>query len=289
MSMRLTTHQIGLCSWSLRPEGIDQLIKLMGRAGISRVQLALEPVRRDPARWADAGPKLQQAGIRVISGMFAPVGEDYSTPQTIRDTGGVVPDPTWDENWHNFQRCAILAKGLGVCGISLHAGFIPKDVSGEPFDSLVDRIRRFADLLNDLLNGTLLLETGQEDADLLWAFLNTVDRANVGVKFDPANMLLYDTGDPVKAVRKLMPRVRQVHIKDARRPGTPGQWGEEVPVGAGEVDWQGFLQQLDDADFTGDLVIEREAGERRIDDVKSALAYIGSVIGKDGCGTRPGV
>lgn len=283
--MMLSTHRISLCSWSLRPQGIDHLIQLMDQTGISRVQFALEPLRQNPSAWTGVGQKLEQAGIHIVSGMYDPVGEDYRTPQTIRDTGGVVRDETWDNNWLHFQRCAILAKGLGVSSISLHAGFIPQDVSSEPFDSLVDRIRRIADLFNDITDGTLLLETGQETAALLWTFLSAVDRPSVGVNFDPANILLYDMGDPLEAIRVLMPKVRQIHIKDARRPSAPGQWGEEVPVGTGEVDWQGFLQQLADVDFTGDLVIEREAGDQRIDDVKSALTYLTSALGSDRWGS----
>ena len=45
-------------------------------------------------------------------------------------------------------------------------------------------------------------------------------------------MLLYDKGDPLRAVEILGPDIRSVHVKDAERPTTPGQWGKEVPLGA---------------------------------------------------------
>ena len=49
------------------------------------------------------GPCFARAGVEVVSGMFRTVGEDYSSPATIRVTGGFVPDATWDENWRNLQ------------------------------------------------------------------------------------------------------------------------------------------------------------------------------------------
>ena len=51
-------------------------------------------------------------------------------------------------------------------------------------------------------------------------------------------------GDPIHAVEILGPDIRSVHVKDARRPTIPGQWGEEVPLGQGEVDIPRFLRTL---------------------------------------------
>ena len=59
-------------------------------------------------------------------------------------------------------------------------------------------------------------------------FCTELNHPNIGVNFDPANMILYDKGDPVKALHVLAPWMRQVHIKDAKRTKIPGTWGEEV-------------------------------------------------------------
>jgi len=50
----------------------------------------------------------------------------------------------------------------------------------------------------------------------------------------------------------------------------PGTWGEEVTVGAGEVDWQAFFATLLELNYTGDFVIEREAGKQRVADIRTA-------------------
>ncbi|HIA27537.1 MAG TPA: hypothetical protein EYN79_05370, partial [Planctomycetes bacterium] len=84
----------------------------------------------------------------------------------------------------------------------------------------------------------LALETGQESAATLEGALEALGRSDVGVNFDPANMILYGMGNPVEALVRLAPRVAQIHIKDALASEVAGEWGSEVVVGTGEVDWQ---------------------------------------------------
>jgi sugar phosphate isomerase/epimerase len=93
----------------------------------------------------------------------------------------------------------------------------------------------------------------------------------MGVNFDPANMILYDKGDPIEAVRVLAPWIKHVHIKDAIRTKTPGQWGAEVPWGDGQVNSGAFLKVLRKVGFAGVLAIEREAGDDRVGDIKLAV------------------
>jgi L-ribulose-5-phosphate 3-epimerase len=78
------------------------------------------------------------------------------------------------------------------------------------------------------------------------------------------------------AVEVLGPDIRSVHVKDARRPTVPGQWGEEVPLGQGEVDMPRFLRTLKAVGYSGPLVIEREVGDQpsRIRDIRHGLNYL---------------
>ncbi|MEM7624690.1 MAG: sugar phosphate isomerase/epimerase family protein [Planctomycetota bacterium] len=262
--------RIGVCSWSLQPKNLDELVGQLAGLKLERLQLGLDPLRTDPDSWEDAALRLRDAGVSVVSGQFGAVGEDYTTPQTIRATGGVVPDETWPANRENADATAELARQLGLTLLSTHAGFIPPDESEPVFAKLVGRVRTLAELFAQRCGAKLLLETGQETADTLNRFLLAVDRPNVGVNFDPANMLLYDMGDPVESVRRLMSHVRQVHIKDATPPSTPGSWGEEVVVGDGAVDWAAFLGELDASGYDGSLVIESEAGTQRAEDIATA-------------------
>jgi sugar phosphate isomerase/epimerase len=89
-------------------------------------------------------------------------------------------------------------------------------------------------------------------------------------------MLLYDMGDPIRAVEILAPDICSVHVKDARRPTGPGRWGEEVPLGQGEVNIRKFVQTLKQVGYTGPLVVEREVGDQagRLRDVAHGLAFL---------------
>ena len=143
---------------------------------------------------------------------------------------------------------------------------------------MVKRIAEIAGALGDM--GVMLgFETGQEPAAELLQFLNDVTRKNVFVNFDPANMILYGAGDPIEAVKTLGRHIGHVHCKDATLSKAPGTvWGEEVPFGTGQVNVEDFARALGQIDYTGPLVIEREAGEQRMADVKTGIETIQRVF-----------
>src|SRR5262245_24879551 len=265
--------RLAVCSWSLQPTDPQQLVQHLRTIGVSRVQLALDPLRENPAVWGSTAELFREQGIGIVSGMFGTVGEDYSTPESIRRTGGLVPDDTWEENWENAQANAELAERLGLRLVTFHAGFLPHEESDPQFEKLQHRIRLVADLY--AAKGIdLAFETGQETAVTLKLFLEKLGRSNIGVNFDPANMLLYDKGDPIDALRTLGPWVKQCHIKDARRPQNPGAWGEEVVAGTGQVDWSQFFAVLREMRFAGWCCIEREAGTQRSADITAARRMV---------------
>ncbi len=276
MNIQSLTQRLAVCSWSLQPTSPQDLVAKLQQTGVRRVQLALDPLRDEPATWGQTPQLLRQAGIGIASGMFGCVGEDYSTLETIRVTGGIAPDATWEQNWKNIQATAELAQQLNLKLVTFHAGFLPHEARDPNFAKLKQRLVQTADAFH--ARGIALgLETGQETAAVLSDFLRQLGKSNVGVNFDPANMLLYDKGNPIEALRTLGPWIRQVHIKDARRTKIPGTWGEEVVAGTGEVDWRAFFATLGQVGFQGDLCIEREAGNQRVADIRAAREMIGKL------------
>jgi len=268
--------RLAVCSWSLQPETPAHLVERLHAVGLPRVQLALDPLRDQPSIWGETAALLRQNGIEIVSGMFGTAGEDYSSLESIRRTGGLVPDSTWAENWDNAQANAVLAETLGLRLVTFHAGFLPHDESDPEFEKLHHRLRLVADLF--AARGIdLACETGQETAEALKAFLEKLGRANVGVNFDPANMILYDKGNPIAALRTLGRWVRQCHVKDALRTSTPGTWGQEVPAGTGQVHWPEFFSVLREIGFAGECCIEREAGDQRVSDIVTARKMIQSL------------
>lgn len=269
----VNVSNLAVCSWSLRPTDPQNLIQQIESIGIKRLQIALDPLREKPAVWGTLPELCAKRGITFVSGMFGTVGEDYSTLESIKRTGGVVPDATWDENWRHIQSAAANAKKLGLKLVTFHAGFLPHEPSHPDFKKLLQRITQIADLFA-ASNIELGFETGQETAETLRAFLQQLGKKNVGVNFDPANMILYDKGDPISALRVLGPWLKQCHIKDATKTKVPGTWGEEVAVGTGQVDWRAFFMAANELHFKGDFAIEREAGEQRAEDIRAARDYV---------------
>jgi len=266
-------ERLAVCSWSLQPASPEELVERLRATGLSRVQLALDPLRENPAVWGSTVDLFRRDGITIISGMFGTVGEDYTSLESIRRTGGLVPDDTWEENWENAQENAVLAQKLGLKLVTFHAGFLPHEESDPEFEKLQHRIRLVADVF--AAKGIdLAFETGQESAETLKSFLDRLGRANVGVNFDPANMILYDKGNPIDALRTLAPYVKQCHIKDANRTKQPGTWGEEVVVGTGQVDWKQFFAVLREIGFGDWCCIEREAGTARVADILAAGKFV---------------
>ena len=282
MSMKNNSlsDRLAVCSWSLQPTSPADLVTKLESTGIRRVQLALDPVRETPGVWGETASLFHQKGITIVSGMFGCVGEDYSTLETIRMTGGIAPDATWEQNWNNIRATAALAQQLRLKLVTFHAGFLPHEETDPNFAKMLRRLAETADVFQ-ATNIALGLETGQETAPVLVRLLQKLKRPNVGVNFDPANMILYDKGDPIAALRVLGPWIRQVHIKDARRTKVPGTWGEEVAAGTGEVDWRAFFAVLRELKYTGDFVIEREAGSQRVADIRTAremVAKLGEAV-----------
>lgn len=186
-------------------------------------------------------------------------GESYADIPTTKRTVGLVPAETRAERTQEMFEIADFARLLNCDVVCLHLGFIPHEAPGGPlYGEVVEVTRQVCDHCRK--NGqSLNLETGQETADGLLAFLGDVQRDNLFVNFDPANMILYGTGEPIEALRKIGQRVRSVHCKDANWAANPGQeWGQEMPLGEGHVGIENYLRTLDEIGYDGPLTIERE-------------------------------
>lgn len=263
--------RLAVCSWSLQPTGPADLAAKVADCGLDAIQLALDPVRTREWDESETVRTLAESGITAVSGMMGAKGEDYSTLDTIKATGGVRPDATWPDNLAAADANADLAARLGLPLVTFHAGFLPHDPTDPERARMLDRLAQIIDLFKDR-GVRVAFETGQESADTLLDVLAELPGA--GVNFDPANMILYAMGDPIDALRKLAPHVAQIHIKDAKPTTTPGTWGSEVPAGTGAVDWDAFFGVYREAGLACDLVIEREAGDSRIADVRAAATLV---------------
>jgi sugar phosphate isomerase/epimerase len=273
--MKIAGHDIAVCSWSLQPTGMADLVAKVRELGLSDVQLGLLDLIQfdDKRKYLELG-HLRTSGIQLRSGMISFPGEDYSTIADIRRTGGFVPDDQWPLRRRLAREAARFAKELGIRLVSTHVGFVPLPNDAN-YATIRDRVR---DVAEDFAGFgiDLLMETGQERAVELLEFLGDLNASNVGINFDPANLILYGAGDPIDAIRTLARQIRHVHVKDAIASSKPGlEWGQEVAFGTGQVNPAAFLGALNEAGYAGPLTIEREAGTDRRGDVRAAIQALG--------------
>jgi sugar phosphate isomerase/epimerase len=273
--MAIEPLALGVCSWSLQVKSVPELRLLLDRLGINVVQIACGDPHHASWQEGDALPEAARAaGFQMTGAMLGFPGEDYTTPQTIQQTGGFGNPATRAERLQRFTWALERTRALGLTDLMLHAGFLPEpgDPDRRPFLDTLGQVSALA----AARGVTVAFETGQESADLLRRTLDELKCPNLKVNFDPANMLLYDKGDPLRAVEVLGPDIRSVHVKDANRPTTPGAWGEEVPLGQGQVNIREFVKTLQKVGYRGALCIEREVGDQegRLRDVAGGIRYL---------------
>jgi sugar phosphate isomerase/epimerase len=260
---------LSVCSWSLRTD-VQGVADAMEQIGIGQVNLALKPAFLDNGDAYLAAVRQQQWTISATTiGFFQ---EDYSSLESIRATGGIVPDAEWERNREMVLRSLAITEDLGLRFLTMHAGFIEEDDQAKA-RRIRDRLAELADAAGER-GCMLLMETGQETAASLRDLLEDLNHPALGVNFDPANMILYGKGNPVEAVHLLSRWIRHVHVKDAVATQTPGMWGTEVPWGQGQVGSTDFLMALENIGYQGALAIERETGNDRLGDIRMAATAL---------------
>jgi L-ribulose-5-phosphate 3-epimerase len=195
-------------------------------------------------------------------------------PSTI----GIVPPNTRAARIDALRQASDFAKLVGIPQVQTHCGFIPENPGDALYRQAVEAIRTVAKHCQG--NGqAFLMETGQETPTTMSRAIRDVDMPNLGVGLDTANLLLYGKANPVDAVDILGPHVMSVHAKDGRWPTNPYEFGEEVLIGKGLVDFRAVFTKLHRLGYKGAISIEREiSGPQQIEDVKIEKAYLERVI-----------
>ena len=267
----------GVMFWGDR----DDLATILG-FGVRTGQLGVSGgMALDEAAVGKWKAALAAAGFTVVTVVAAYDGEDYADIPTVQRTVGFIPRATRAAREQRTLAVSDFAARLGVPGIACHVGFVPEDVSDPDYVAVRDLVRRICDHAAGHRQ-TFALETGQERAEVLEHFIHDVNRPNLRINFDPANLILYGTGEPIEALRRLAPLVVSVHCKDGDwpPPGKPGALGSERPLGKGSVGVERFLATLREIGFPGPLNVEREAPnqQERLHDIGEAVALLRRLI-----------
>lgn len=239
--------------------GLGVKLEVAHDVGVPTIQLHAPAKSTRTKGHADAFlARLKQYGITLTAVFGGFEGESYADIPTVTRTVGLVPPATRAARTAELKEIADFAALLGCPVVALHLGFVPHDTSDPLYAETLTVTRDVCDHCQK--NGqSLHLETGQETANALLQFIRDVGRDNLFVNFDPANMILYGTGEPIAALKQIGRYVRSVHCKDGKWAENPGQeWGQEVALGQGDVGMENYLRTLAEVGYTGPLTIERE-------------------------------
>lgn len=269
----LRDMEIGLMFWAgPDPVATIQNVKALGlRCG----QLGIPgDYILDAAAWKAA---LDAEGFTIVTVFAGYNGESYADIPTVQRTVGWIPAPTRAEREKRTYEISDFAAAIGVNSIALHVGFVPEDKSDADYIAVRDMVRRVADYAAN--NGqSFALETGQEPAPVLLNFFEDVSRPNLRINFDPANLILYGSGEPIEALGLLAKHVVTVHCKDGNWPpkDQPGALGTEMALGQGSVGIDKFIAKLKEIGYRGALTIEREIEDQKqkLEDIKMAIGLL---------------
>ena len=266
--------------WAGRPaletirevKGLGVVCGQMGVAGNMTLDLA------SAASWKSA---LEAEDFTLLTAFAAYNGEDYADGPTVQRTVGLIPPATRAERLKRTLDLSDWAKVVGAGSIATHIGFVPEDRTDPDYIAVREIVRLVCDYAAG--NGqTFALETGQEPANTLLEFFQDVNRDNLRINFDPANMIMYGTGDPIEALQILAPHVVSVHAKDGKWPpkDVPGSLGTEFPLGRGDVGLERFIAKLKEIGYTSPLNIEREIPDhnQRLADIAEGVKLLRRLI-----------
>lgn len=264
--------------------GLGVKLEVAHELGVPTIQLHAPAKASRTQENADRFLKrLGEYNIRLTAVFGGFEGESYADIPTVSRTVGLVPPETRQARTQEMKEIADFARVLGCDVVALHLGFVPHDTQDPLYKEVVEVTRDVCDHCATNRQ-SLHLETGQESAEGLLQFIKDVERDNLFVNFDPANMILYGTGEPIEALQKIGPYVKSVHCKDGTWSDKPGEtWGCEVPLGEGDVGMEKYIRTLGELGYTGPLTIEREIAEepaRQKEEIGKAVGLLNSIVSK---------
>ena len=271
----LREMEIGVMFWAGRDP--RETLKELKALGVRCGQMGI-PGEMDLTGAAKAWKRaLDAENFAVVTAFCSYKGESYADVPTVQRTVGFIPPATRAEREARTKEVSDFAAELEVPGIAAHVGFVPEDSRDMDYRAVLEMVRRICD--HCAKHGqTFALETGQEPADTLLSFFLEVNRDNLRINFDPANMILYGTGDPIQALGVLGQHVVTVHCKDGDWPpkGQPDALGEEKPLGQGAVGMDRFIAKLKEIGYKGPLNIEREVPDhqQRLRDIRMGVELL---------------
>ena len=108
---------IGVCSWSLGND-TEVLTKLMNISGIVHLHLSLDPALvGGNMNYLETIRKNQW---ELTASMISFPQEDYSSLESIKNTGGIIPNKHWESNKEKILNAIKLTNNLDLKFLTFH-------------------------------------------------------------------------------------------------------------------------------------------------------------------------
>jgi sugar phosphate isomerase/epimerase len=274
--------EIGVTTWSFQiPEArFDDILRTIKEdVQLDVIQVGafgkLELTKAVQDQWLEA---IHHFDLKVAATCVAFEGEKYSSIDAAVQTVGFYDRKDFDTRFRHLCNMAELTFALGVHDLTTHLGFIPHDPRDPKYRYMVDVTRKICDALAEKKVALGLEVGGLETAEDLLAFIVKVNRSNLKVNYDPANLVRTNIDDPVESLQVLREHIFMVHLKDAVFPNRPGIFGDMAALGEGDIDLTRFIGKLKEIGYTGPLIIEGEGGFNTIEHVCRARDLLRTLV-----------
>lgn len=212
----------------------------------------------------------------VWCGWSGPIEWGYPNMYT---TLGLVPAAWRSQRVKELLDGAAFARELGVKDIITHLGYMPDNPMNEDRIGVVQSVRHICKEIGKY-GQRFLFETGEELPLTLVQLMHETGMENVGVNFDPANLLINARANPADALDLFASYVGGVHGKDGVYPQGVNPKGKEVMIGSGRANFPVLIEKLVEAGYDGDITIEREIkdSEERDREILEEKEYLENII-----------
>jgi len=242
------TDRLTLCTNTYHTYSLEEALAGAAKAGYSSVELTSVPgwtehVRRDATdeELAHVKDLLKQHGQTAVS---------FAGHSDLASDSGTA----------EFRKALNIARKLGIHYVTTSTGGHDASSHGtldEQREHFLARIRPLCDeasamdIVICLETHGGLVATGALSAELV----QLIDKPNIGINYDPGNVIHYGGADPTEDIKAAAPFVKHMHAKD--NIGGKGVWNFPA-AGAGEVDFKSIFDALDAVGFQGPVSSEIE-------------------------------
>jgi len=250
---------LGLCVHD--GHDLEQQFAQAKRLGFERVQITLwnmaHLTRESAKKTKDLLKKHDLRCTEIWCGWHKPAMWNFRNgPQSL----GLVPAAYRALRTQDLLHGGEYAHELGVTDVITHLGFMPPDPADPNYVGLIVALKHITATFAET-GQVFSFETGQETPVIVRRCIEDVGAENLGVNYDPANLLIYGNGNPVDGIDLLKDYIRSVHAKDAMYPTSGYVQGVETVLGEGQVNFPLFIAKLKGIGFGGTLSIEHERGD----------------------------